>query len=97
MSEVRRTQVYLEGRVYEALRSEAFHSRRTVSACVRDILAEHFGVRAGRVGARTPVDELLKMSGIFGRGDKPDVAERHDDYLAEAVEQELRDPRKRLR
>ncbi len=97
MSHVRRTQFYLDPLLCERLRQEAFSSRRTVSACVRDILAEHYGIRAAQPGGGNAADELLKMSGIFGRGDRPDVSERHDDYLADAVAQEMREPRKRLR
>lgn len=85
MSEVRRTQIYLEPSLHEALRREAFATRKTISSCVRGILARHFKMAPGRKNA---VTELLKLSGVV-RGDKADVGRRHDEYLADALYEDL--------
>ncbi|MEK7767374.1 MAG: hypothetical protein AAB368_14180 [bacterium] len=89
MSEVRRTQVYLEHALYEQLRRQAFASRRTLSACLRDILAGHFKVGPKRKNAAAA---LLELSGMV-KGDRAPVGRFHDEYLAQALEEELRENR----
>ena len=89
MNGVRRTQVYLEHGLYEALRREAFAERKTISARLREILARHFNPRGkpkrGAAG-------LLEISGMV-KGLEPDLGRRHDDYLADDLEAELEEKR----
>lgn len=90
MSETRRTQLYLEPSLYDALRQEAFVTRKTISACVRGILARHFK----QAPKKNATELLLRMSGI-AKGLPPDLSERHDDYLYEDMEAELREKGRR--
>ena len=90
MSEVRRTQVYLEPSIYELLRREAFAARKTLSACLRDILARHFNVQPKRKNA---TEALLELAGIC-KGGPSDMSERHDDYLAEAFYDHMMEKRR---
>ncbi|MCU0728282.1 MAG: ribbon-helix-helix domain-containing protein [Planctomycetes bacterium] len=72
-----RTQILLDPGTHDALRRLAFGRRKSVSAIVREILAEALSP-AGKGGARYDF-------GFVGMiGDDPEaVAENHDDYLGE--------------
>lgn len=91
MSEVRRTQVYLEPTLHESLRREAFAARTTLSARLREILSRHFKL--------TPVPKrgmegLLEISGFIKEGLPHDVGRRHDDYLADDLYEGMKERRK---
>ena len=74
---MKRTQVYLDEREYEAVREASFKARISISALIRRLVDQHLlGQRSRRKTAR----DLLALSGLIHET-KPDVAKRHDDYL----------------
>ena len=73
-----RAQVYFEQREYEAVRKAAFKERISISALMRRLVDEQLlGKKAKKKSA---AEWLLSLSGLIHET-KPDVAERHDDYL----------------
>ncbi len=74
-----RAQVYFDEQEYEAVRKEAFKERISISALMRHLVDEQLlGKRKKK--KKDAVEWLLSMSGTI-HDPKPDVAERHDDYL----------------
>lgn len=75
---MKRAQIYLEDEEYEAVRTEAFKRRASLSAVLRQL------IQADIMGKSTPKKRyaagLLKLAGI-GHETRSDVSERHDDYL----------------
>lgn len=81
-----RTQVQLEEAQLEAIRRLAHRRRISISAVVRRLLKA--GLDAGLDGEqpRSGAQALLALAGI-GRSGLPDLGRRHDDYLAEELQQ----------
>lgn len=71
-----RAQVYFDEQEYEAVRQAAFKERVSISALIRRLVDEQI---LGRKKKKKGAGGLLSMAGLFR--DKPDVGERHDDYL----------------
>ena len=79
---MKRTQIQLDEQTYAAVRHRAFELRRSMSAVVRETLAEALNV--SRAPA-TQIDDLTFVGA--GRSRQPrgrPVSERHDRALAEA-------------
>jgi hypothetical protein len=71
-----RTQILLEDKQYEELRKESLITGKSLSAIIRDCVAQHLDT------ARH--DPLLDLVGSVERADDPapsDLGERHDHYL----------------
>ena len=80
---MKRTQIQLDEKTYDAVRHKAFTLRRSMSAVVRETLASALNV--GRAPA-TAIDDLTFVGA--GRSRQPrgrPVSERHDVALAEAA------------
>lgn len=71
-----RTQVYLDDRHYEILRTRAKRESKSLAALIREILDEHLS-RAPIRGRRDPLAEVIGL----GEGDGSAVAENYEDYL----------------
>jgi hypothetical protein len=77
---VHRTQIQLEEAQYEQIRRIAHRERISFAAAVRRLLDSALG---GVDGDRPRgAAALLGVAGV-ARGGPPDLAERHDEYLAE--------------
>ena len=64
---------------FERVRREAFESGKSMAALIRDLLKERFGTKP-KPKYRSIED--FTFIGI-GKGGPPDLAEKHDEYLAE--------------
>lgn len=73
---MKRAQIYLEDNEYEALRTEAFKRRQSISSVLRELVATKV------MGKRKPnaAAGLMELIGLVHET-KADVAERHDEYL----------------
>jgi hypothetical protein len=81
---VRRTQIQLDPEVYDALRRRAFDEGRSLSALVRESLAEYLGTAKRR--PRLSLKALTFVgAGRSRQGRLAPVSERHDEALAEAL------------
>lgn len=76
---MRRTQVYLSEREYEAVRTNSFKERISISALLRRLVDEQLLGRT-RQKKKNAAEWLLSVAGTI-HDPQPDVAERHDDYL----------------
>ena len=84
---MKRTQVQLDEQTYEALRRRAFEKKCSVSALVRQLLADALGT--GRPGRRLPLKDFSFIGAGRSRRDRfSPVSERHDEALAEVLEKE---------
>ncbi len=72
-----RAQVYFDEREYEAVREAAFKERISISALLRRLVDEQILGRKAK--KKNAAKWLLSMAGTVR--DKPDVSERHDNYL----------------
>jgi hypothetical protein len=72
-----RAQAYFNEEEYEAIREVAFRERISISALLRRLVDEQLLNRPRR--KKNAAQWLLSMAGTIH--DKPDVAQRHDDYL----------------
>ncbi|HIE43384.1 MAG TPA: hypothetical protein EYP78_01130 [Candidatus Omnitrophica bacterium] len=72
-----RTQIYLERRQYDKLRSEAFKANVSISELIRKILDRAYFQRE----VKTSVKKAFNFVGK-GHDAKRDVAVHHDDYIA---------------
>ncbi len=70
-----RTQILLDDWQYESLREMAVRMKTTLSSLIRKWVSEKLGARQ-KPGNK----DLLRFAGAIA--DKPDVARRHDEYLA---------------
>ncbi len=69
-----RTQILLDDRQYEMMKTIAEHEGRSLSSLIRDAVSAFLGRRAKRSPTR--------LAGIAGIGDDPDARGRdHDDVL----------------
>ena len=71
-----RAQVYFDPQEYEAVREAAFKQRISISALIRRLVDEEL---LGRKKKKRGAAGLLSLAGLIH--DRPDVGERHDDYL----------------
>ena len=79
-----RTQIQIDERTYAALRRRAYEEGRSLSALVRDMLAEALGTD------RPPPKRSLAQFASIGvgrsrQGKLRPVSERHDEALVEAI------------
>ncbi|WP_404980602.1 ribbon-helix-helix domain-containing protein [Carboxydichorda subterranea] len=85
VGDMKRTQVYLDPLEHEALKRRAAEEGVSMSQLLRRLVRQQLGLRgATRAGA----DRLMRLVGIGASG-WPDVSERHDDHLAEALGREV--------
>ncbi len=73
---MKRAQIYLEDEEYEALRTEAFKRRSSISAVLRN-LVQVIVIRKPKKRHAAGLDAIVGMV----HETQPDVAERHDHYL----------------
>lgn len=79
---MKRTQIQLDANTYEALRRRAFVQGRSLSALVRESLAEYLGT--GKRKQRPTIQDFTFISsGRSRQGRLSPVSERHDEALAE--------------
>ena len=81
---MKRTLVQLDDDTYRKLRQRAFQQERSVSALVREMVAQ--GLEGGAVRERpTRVDQMLSVrAGRAKQGASSPVSETHDEALAAA-------------
>ncbi|MBI3998749.1 MAG: ribbon-helix-helix protein, CopG family [Armatimonadetes bacterium] len=80
---MKRTQVQLDEHLYEALRRRAFEQGRSISALVRESLAQYLGT--GKRRPRLSRDDFTFIgAGRSRQGRLSPVSERHDEALAAA-------------
>jgi Arc/MetJ-type ribon-helix-helix transcriptional regulator len=84
---VSRIQIRLTDEQYRELREMARRRGFSISALVREGVERL--IAAERENKQQARQRALKFIGCL-RGGPHDVSERHDDYLAEALEEELR-------
>ena len=75
---MKRAQIYLEDQKYEALREAAFRRHASISSVLGELVDLYIVEKPKK--ARSPGGFLSDIVGI-AHETKPDVAERHDDYL----------------
>lgn len=80
---MKRLQIQLDEATYEALRRRAFQRRRSLSATIRDLLAEQL---AGRRERRKLTLKDFPWISSFSRKDPYPVSEEHDRALSELDE-----------
>ncbi len=79
---MKRTQIQLDATTYEALRRRAFERGLSLSALVRESLAQYLG--AGKRKQRPTIQDFTFIgSGRSRQGRLSPVSERHDEALAE--------------
>jgi predicted CopG family antitoxin len=78
---MKRTQLYIENDLYEALAKEAAREKRAVSDLVREFLARELSIRKLKEAARGA--ELLLRLASFAAEGPSDLAARGEDYLLE--------------
>ena len=76
ITDMNRTQIYLEETLQDALRARAIAEGRSVASLIREAVAE-FLTPSSR---RKATDPFLAIAGKFSGG-PGDVAEKHDQYL----------------
>ena len=81
---MKRTQIQLDERTYEALRRRAFEKGCSISALVRELLARSLGV--GKAKHRPNIKDFTFIGAGRSRQDRlSPVSERHDEALEEAL------------
>lgn len=87
--EMKRMRIQLDEETYAAVRRRAYEGKRSVSAVVRDAVAETLGVRRPkeRLGLR---QFAFVGAGRSRQGKLSPVSERHDEALAAALWEEHR-------
>jgi predicted CopG family antitoxin len=78
---MKRTQLYIENDLYDALAKEAAREKRAVSDLVREFLARELSIRKLKEAARG-AELLLRLSRFAAEG-PADLATRGEDYLLE--------------
>ncbi len=88
-SGVKRTQIQLDERTYEALRRQAFEKGRSISSLVRELLSHALGTRKSK---RRPTmkDFSFIGAGRSRQGRLSPVSERHDEALEETFTEQSR-------
>ena len=86
---MKRTQLQIEESTYEALRRRAYEEGKSISAVVRELLAEGLGER--RRERRLTIDDFPFVgSGRTRQGALQPVSERHDEALEDALQKKSR-------
>ncbi len=86
---MKRTQIQLDERTYEALRRRAFERGCSISSLVRELLAYSLG--AGKAKKRRTIKDFTFIAAGRSRQDQlSPVSERHDEALEEALMEEHR-------
>lgn len=81
---MRRTQIQLDERTYEALRRRAFEKGCSISSLVREVLAYSLGT--GKPKQRTSIKDFSFIgAGRSRQGRLSPVSERHDEALEDAL------------
>jgi len=81
---MRRTQIQLDEETYAALRRRAYARGCSVSALIRELLAEALGTRPEK--RRLTLQDLPFIgAGRSEQGAEAPVSERHDEAVAEAL------------
>jgi plasmid stability protein len=81
---MRRAQIQLDEETYAAVRRRAFHRGCSISAVVRELLAQALG-RAENGPPLTVEDFSFIASGRTSQDARRPVSERHDEALADAA------------
>jgi plasmid stability protein len=90
MSNMKRTQVQLDDRTYAALRRRAYERGCSISALVRELLAQSLRSPAP-VGRRLSLADFPFIgAGRSSQEGRAPVSERHDEALAEALTKKAR-------
>ncbi|MBI3779676.1 MAG: ribbon-helix-helix protein, CopG family [candidate division NC10 bacterium] len=86
---MKRTQIQLDERTYEALRRRAFKKGCSISALVRELLAH--SLKTGKTKKRPSIKDFAFIgAGRSRQGRLSPVSERHDEALEEALMKEHR-------
>ena len=86
---MKRTQIQLDERTYEALRRRAFQKGCSMSALVRGLLAH--SLKTGKTKTRPSIEEFAFIgAGRSRQGRLSPVSERHDEALEQALMKEHR-------
>ncbi|MFQ5827973.1 MAG: hypothetical protein ACE5JD_02285 [Candidatus Methylomirabilia bacterium] len=86
---MKRTQIQLDERTYEALRRRAFEKGCSISSLVRELLAHSMGT--GKAKRRPTIKDFTFIgAGRSPQGRLSPVSERHDEALEEALMEEHR-------
>lgn len=81
---MKRTQIQLDERTYEALRRRAFEKGCSISSLVRDLLARSLEI--DKPAQRHTIKDFTFIGAGRSRQDRrPPVSERHDEALEEAL------------
>ncbi|NHM26906.1 ribbon-helix-helix protein, CopG family [Desulfofundulus sp. TPOSR] len=78
---MQRTQIYLHPDQHRALLNEARRKGISLAELIRQIVSEHLERRGER---KAPKEAFRRIIGMGASG-REDVSERHDYYLAEAL------------
>jgi len=81
MIPMKRTQLYIEEDLYDALAKEAAKEKRAVSDLVRELLAKELNIRRMQEAGRGA--ELLLRLARFAAEGPVDLSTRGEDYLLE--------------
>ncbi len=85
---MRRTQIQLDEQTYQLVRRRAYEQGKSLSAVVRETLAEAFGQAPAR---RLALKDFTSVGiGRSRQGALAPVSERHDEALVEAVAEKTR-------
>ncbi|MCL5986120.1 MAG: ribbon-helix-helix protein, CopG family [Actinobacteria bacterium] len=83
MMPMKRTQLYIENDLYDALAKEAAKEKRAVSDLVRELLARELNLRRMKE-AKRGAELLLRLSRFAAEG-PADLSTRGEDYLLEDI------------
>lgn len=86
---MKRTQIQLDERTYEALRRRAFEKGCSMSSLVRELMARSLGTSTA-TQQPTIKDFTFIGAGRSRQGRLSPVSERHDEALAKALKEEHR-------
>lgn len=83
MIPMKRTQLYIENDLYDALSKEAAKEKRAVSDLIRELLARELNLRRMKEATRG-AELLLRLSRFAVEGPR-DLSTRGEDYLIEDI------------
>ena len=78
---MQRTQVYLEQPEYEALRLEAFKTKKTMSAVLRQLLKKEFNIKKTKAPKTQSGKFMLGLAEKYGFEGPKDLSSNLDTYL----------------
>lgn len=82
---MRRTQIQLDEKTYEALRKKAFQENRSMADIIRSVLHERLDVSSEQTKRNSSAFAFVGSGRSQGK-DSGDIAQRHDEALADAFE-----------